>query len=73
MTPEEHAHITVPLDNWVVEIVDLAVEKHLNRCPVRERVARLELKFATLVGCMIGSGLLGGVAGSVLSGLLPGK
>jgi len=49
--------------------------QHLNLCPfaalkIEERLRVIETRFATLVGIMIGSGLLGGVAGAAFSRLL---
>jgi hypothetical protein len=48
---------------------------HLKLCPfavtnVEPRLRTLENRFSLLVGTMIGSGLLGGVSGALLSKLL---
>lgn len=49
--------------------------QHLSLCPfaqleIEKRLRSLEARFLTLVGFMLGSGLLGGVAGVGLSKLL---
>lgn len=49
--------------------------QHLDLCPfarlqIERRLRDLEGRFLTLIGFMIGSGLLGGVAGAVASKLL---
>ena len=49
--------------------------QHLSLCPfaqlkIEERLRSLESRFVFLIGTMIGSGLLGGVAGVGLSKLL---
>ena len=51
------------------------VIEHIGLCPftgakIEERLRTIETSFARLVGFMIGSGLLGGVAGVGLSKLL---
>lgn len=51
------------------------VVQHLSLCPfstaeVESRLRRLEIKLATLIGAILGSGLLGGVSGAVLSKLI---
>jgi len=48
---------------------------HLQLCPfvknkIEERTRTLETKLATLLGFMVGSGLLGGVTGAGLTSLL---
>jgi hypothetical protein len=49
--------------------------QHLSLCPfskleIEERVRRIENRFTLLIGFMLGSGLLGGIAGSLLSKLI---
>ncbi len=64
--------ITVPLETWAEDLIDRALEKHSNRCPLRKRVGKLEVRLASLIAFMVGSGLLGGAAGAVLSNWMGG-
>lgn len=64
------AEVKEPLEPWVERIIDAALARHRMDCPVIERVTCLEIRFAALVGWMVGSGLVGGVAGGFLSKLL---
>ncbi len=59
--------INLPLETWAENLIDRALEKHSNRCPLRKRVERLEVRLSSLIAFMVGSGLLGGAAGAVLS------
>ena len=52
------------------------VMEHIGLCPfagakVEERLRTIETSYARLIGFMVGSGLLGGVAGSVVAKLMP--
>lgn len=67
---EDKAKVEIKLEDWVEAIIERAVSKHVSACPVHEKVQRLEIKWAQLVGFMLGSGTLGGVAGSVISKVL---
>jgi len=58
------------------EAANAAVIQHLNLCPViqarvDERLRAVEVSQARLIGFMIGSGLLGGTAGAIVSSFLP--
>jgi hypothetical protein len=51
------------------------IMQHLALCPfakddVSKRLRNIETRFATLVGIMVGSGLLGGVSGALMTKLL---
>jgi len=59
--------ISEPLDEWVVRVIDLCLLKHAENCPLKARVSKLELRFAVLVAFMLGSGVVGGAIGSLLS------
>ncbi|HUX01406.1 MAG TPA: hypothetical protein VMY35_10555 [Phycisphaerae bacterium] len=59
--------ISEPLDEWVERVIDRALLKHAASCPVSHRVTKLELRFAVLVAFMLGSGVVGGAIGSLLS------
>jgi len=53
-----------------------AILQHIHLCPfsvddVNKRLRTIEMGLAKLVGFMIGSGLLGGVAGAVVNRLWP--
>ncbi len=57
------------------EEAEKAIATHLALCPfattgVNERLRTVELRFATLVGLLMGSGVLGGIAGAGLSALI---
>lgn len=52
------------------------VIEHIGLCPfsgmkIEERLRVVETNYARLIGFMVGSGLLGGVAGSVVAKLMP--
>jgi hypothetical protein len=52
------------------------VIEHIGLCPfagakVEERLRTMETSFARLIGFMIGSGALGGVAGGIVAKLIP--
>ena len=49
--------------------------EHITLCPlakeaISERLRKLEMRFSTLVGFMLGSGLLGGTTGALLTRFL---
>ena len=56
--------IKVPLEKWAEDLIDRALEKHAHNCPLAPRVRRLEMRLWTLIGFMVGSGLLGGAVGA---------
>lgn len=58
------------LDGVVSNAVALGIERHMNTCPVRDRVQRIEVKLSSLIGFMIGSGVLGGGTGVLAAKLL---
>lgn len=72
MSDNGRPHANVPLEAWVEAIIDRALAKHQDGCPVRARVEKLEIRLASLVAFMAGSGLLGGVAGALVSRLFGG-
>jgi len=52
------------------------VIEHISLCPfaadhVSDRLRSIEINFGRLVGFMLGSGLLGGIAGSIVAKLMP--
>ncbi len=61
-TPE----IQVPLDEWAENLLDRALSKHMENCPLAGRVRILEIRFAALVGYMVGSGVVGGLASAAI-------
>jgi len=67
MTKSSEPKIAVPLDEWAEALIDRTLERHLNTCPVRERVEKLEVRLASLIAFMAGSGLLGGTVGAVIA------
>jgi len=60
----------VPLPEWAEGLIDLALERHMNQCPVKDRVEKLEIRLASLIAFMVGSGLLGGGVGALIGKLL---
>ena len=62
--------VTVPLDQWTEELIKRTIQEHANLCPVRDRVEKLELRVASLIAFMIGSGTLGGLAGALLTRMI---
>lgn len=57
------------------EEANAAIIQHLSLCPmvalkIDERLRGMEVRFSFLIGCMIGSGALGGVAGATLTKIL---
>ena len=74
MADDQQPAIKVPLENWVREIAREAawtvIKEHRQEChieQVEKRVGQLEVRVSTLIGFMAGSGLLGGLAGALLS------
>jgi hypothetical protein len=58
------------------EEANAAILTHLRLCPLAEqkiadRLRSLEVNFWKLVGFMLGSGVLGGTAGALLTKILP--
>jgi len=64
MTPQNE--VTEPLEPWVERVIDRALLKHMQTCPVATRVMKIELRLSALIGFMVGSGLLGGAAGAMV-------
>ena len=69
----ETIQVTEPLPDWVERVIDRALYKHQSLCPVVVKVNRLELRFAALVGYMVGSGVIGGAAGAAVMARLLGS
>ncbi|MBN2559911.1 MAG: hypothetical protein JXQ75_03150 [Phycisphaerae bacterium] len=69
----ENIQVTEPLPEWVERVIDRALYKHQSLCPVIVKVNKLELRFAALVGYMLGSGLVGGAAGAALMARILGN
>ena len=66
-------HIRLYIKLAVAEAVDKVkdeIHTHEKECPAKNKVDKLELRWAYLVGYMVGSGLLGGTAGAVVTKLL---
>jgi len=63
MTPNE---VTEPLEPWVERVIDRALLKHQQKCPLFGRVRKIEIRLSALIGFMLGSGLLGGAAGAIV-------
>jgi len=72
MTKEERKNIMLPFDEWVETVIALAIAKHQQDCPGPAGVNRLNLRFAYTVGFMVGSGIVGGMIGSLVPRVLGG-
>lgn len=76
MAPPEIPQIhSQPLDDWIEDRLLAALQRHSLWClqhGVGADVGRLKLRFAMLVGFMVGSGLLGGAAGALLAKAIGG-
>jgi hypothetical protein len=59
--------VTEDIEPWVRRIVQYTVTEHAEKCAVRGRVERLELKVYVMVAMMLGSGGVGGVIGAGLA------
>ena len=82
---DEHP-VQVPLDKYVEQAAITAartvIAEHVKTCPreylsskvdeIDKRVKRIEIRFATLVGLMVGSGTCGGAVSGVLVHMLGG-
>ena len=79
MTPTRE-NISVNLPQWAELLAErtaqVAIEKHAALCPaIRElpdlekRVRKVEMGYATFLGAMVGSGLVGGLVGGGLTQL----
>jgi len=75
--------IEIPIPDYIREVAMVAAERaarivideHAKNCRFNKdeypkRIANLELRFAAFIGCMVGSGVIGGVASSFLTKLL---
>jgi len=79
--------VKVPLDEFIREMARectrVFIEEHIKTCVVHEvkqdvernkdEISNIKLRFAWLVGAMIGSGLLGGGVASALASILGGR
>ncbi|GAB4133048.1 MAG: hypothetical protein Kow0040_14800 [Thermogutta sp.] len=77
MTREEMARIQVPLDSFVREIAkDAAREaarEYFASCPIKDierRVTALEKQIAFAAGAIVGSGILGGTIGAMITQMI---
>ena len=61
-------HLRVPLDSYLRQVAREAATAAV--ADLEPRVRRMELRFAALLGFMLGSGFLGGFVGGLLSTLL---
>lgn len=68
----EQPKMEVPLDEWSNALIDAALLRHAAKCPLADRVSKIETRMASLIGFMIGSGLLGGAVGSIISHMAGG-
>jgi hypothetical protein len=75
MRDGEMPNVAEPLDKWVEKLLDAALIRHSRWCLAHgpgADLTRLRLRFALLIGFMIGSGLLGGAAGAAVMKCLIG-
>ena len=71
MNTNGEGNVKEPLEPWLERIIDRALLKHAAQCPVRDRVTKLEIRVASFIAFMAGSGLLGGVTGAMLVKSVP--
>ena len=73
--PQPTEHLEVPTTTWLRQIAReearTEITHHMTLCQfaadrIAERTRSLEVKLATLLGFMAGSGLLGGITGAAL-------
>ncbi len=72
MATKRQPDVNVPLDEWTETVIDRALAKHIAACPMPERVRKLEIRFAALLGWMTGAGVVGGAAGAMIAKALLG-
>ena len=74
--------IKIPLEEWVEHIVERTIKRAAPNlqavCPVaqklnqinedHQKLDRIYYKFSFLIGCMVGSGIIGGGLGAYLAG-----
>jgi len=60
----------VPIERWVEEIIKRTVAEHIATCPTASALQKLQVRFSSLLAFMLGSGLVGGLGGGILSQLL---
>ena len=53
--------VSVDLEPWVEAVIDRALSKHIQDCPIESRVRKLELSWAKACGMAIGAGAIGGL------------
>lgn len=77
MTDQERNQIRLPLDDFVRgvarEAARMVIEDHSKSCVVWEvqrKVDAVQLRLATLIGAIAGSGVFGGGVGALLSKLI---
>jgi hypothetical protein len=69
LTPNEQTRLVAAQE------AERMILQHLKLCPfanlnIEARLRKIELRFATLIGFMLGSGMLGGISGALLSKLI---
>lgn len=71
---------TLPPTLWYRSVArdeaNRALRDHIGLCPlssakIEDRLRGLEVRFALMIGLMLGAGLLGGAAGAIVTKLLP--
>lgn len=77
MTREEMRTIQVPLDEFVREVAREAAREaareHIESCPIKDterRVTALEKQIAFAAGAIVGSGILGGTIGAMITQMI---
>lgn len=71
-------NVEVELPEYMLQVAQLAaklaIEEHTKTCPIKElepRVRKMEVRFSTLIGIMVGAGGIGGgISGGIVSGLV---
>lgn len=61
---------TEDLEPWVERIIEKTIMKHQMQCPLFDRVRLVEMRFAYLLGYMVGAGVIGGAGGALVAKLI---
>jgi hypothetical protein len=69
---EQEIVVTIGLKEWTRQCIEQALSEHSRKCPIAERVQKIEMSRAVLIGFMIGSGLFGGTAGAAVMKIILG-
>ena len=58
--------VSIEIEPWVEAVIDRALARHVNDCPLHERVRKIELSWAKVLGMVIGGGAVGGFVAKIV-------